>query len=73
MAEALALNSDSLIPRRRWSLWIYFLAFLLVSVESILIAIVFKGTLLVLVAPGAVCWLKAMELWKQLRSQLKLS
>lgn len=71
MAEALAINSNPLLRRRRWSVWVYFLAFLLVSVESILIAIVFKGTLFVLMAPGAVCWLKSMELWKQLRSQLK--
>ena len=58
---------------RRWPTWIFLIAFLLVSVESILIALVFKGTMLVLLAPGAICWVKAMELWKDLRRHLKLA
>jgi len=52
---------------RHWLPWTFFVAFLLIAVESVLIAIVFKGTLLVLLAPGGVCLMKALELWQAIR------
>jgi hypothetical protein len=55
---------------RRWVTWFFLLAFLLVAIESVLVAIVYKGTMFVLLAPGAVCTMKAMELWKVIRKQI---
>ena len=71
MAETIApMMRTGKVGSRRWPTWLFFLAFLLVAIESVLVAIVFKGTMFVLLAPGAVCWMKAMELWKVLRKQL---
>ena len=58
--------------KRVWPLWVLLLLYLLVAVESLLVALVFKGTLLVLLAPAGVCWLRALDVWRELKKQKKL-
>lgn len=72
MAHATAMKRPPPATERHWPTWFFFVAFLLVAVESVLVAIVFKGTLLVLLAPGAVCAMRAWELWKDVRKHLAL-
>ena len=67
------LSSENGKPRRMWPRWILLLAFLLVSIESIIIALVFKGTLLILLAPGCVCWLRAMDLWRKMNKTVRFA
>jgi len=68
--HAMAATRRGSIPRY-WLQWTFFMAFLLLAVESVLIAIVFKDTLLVLLAPGGVCLLKSRDLWQDVRGRLK--
>ena len=71
-SDAIRTNGNGK-PKRRWPAWILLLAFLLVSVESIIIALVFKGTLLILLAPGGVCWLRAMDLWRKMNKTVRFA
>ena len=58
---------------RLWPFWVLLFAYLIVAVESLLVALVFKGTLLVLLAPAGVCWLKALDVWRELRKRQSAS
>ncbi len=54
---------------KSWPIWLLLFAYLVVAVESLLVALVFKGTLLVLLAPAGVCWLKALDVWRELKKR----
>ena len=58
---------------RLWPIWVLLFAYLVVAVESLLVAIVFKSTLLVFLAPAGVCWLKALDVWRDLRKRQSLT
>jgi hypothetical protein len=57
-------RADDWAGRAQW-LMLGLLAF--ISFESLLLAAVFKGPWLVLIAPGIVCGMRACEAWKELR------
>ena len=59
--------------KHRWPVWILLLAFLLVSIESTIIALVFKGTLLILLAPSGVCWLRAVDIWRKMNKPVRFA
>ncbi len=56
-----------------WPVWILLLAFLLVTIESTIIALVFKGSLLILLAPSGVCWLRARDLWRKMNKPVSFA
>jgi hypothetical protein len=53
-----------------WPQWTMLVIFAFVAFESILWAAALKGPWLILLAPGAVCGMKAIHLWRALRRQL---
>jgi hypothetical protein len=56
--------------RRRWPQWVMLVLFAAIAFESILLAVALKGGWLILLAPGVVCLLKAIETWRDLKRSM---
>lgn len=54
-----------------WPLWFTLVAFAFIAFESTLLAAAMKGPWLILLAPGAVCAVKAVDTWRELRRRME--
>jgi hypothetical protein len=54
-------------PPSYWSTWGMLALFVFLGFECTLLAVALKGSWFVLLAPGAVCSLKAWDTWRILR------
>ena len=54
---------------RQWGKWLFLLAFAIVGLESLLIALAWKREMLVLLAPGIICLARAWDMWRQLQRE----
>lgn len=53
--------------RSTWPKWLMLAAFVFIAFQSVIFALAFKGSAFVLLAPGVVCAVKAVDIWRDLR------
>jgi hypothetical protein len=67
------MAAESDMSSALWPIWLMLIVFSFISFESILLAFALKGSWFVLVAPGAVCGVKAYDTWKILQRQSRMA
>lgn len=54
-----------------WPKWMMLVIFAFIGFESILMGAALKGSWFILIAPGIVCGVKALETWRDLRRHIR--
>lgn len=57
--------------RRLWPKWVMLIIFAFVAFECALVAVALKGRWFILLAPAVVCGFKAIDVWREIRRELK--
>jgi hypothetical protein len=65
------VKSTSPQRRRLWPKWLMLIVFAFVAFECALWAVALKGRWFILLAPAVVCVVKALDIWREIRRELK--
>lgn len=57
--------------RPHWPLWALLVIFIFLAFECTLLAVALKGSWFILLAPGVVCGVQALDTWRELRRRLE--
>jgi hypothetical protein len=57
--------------RALWPKWAMLIIFSFIAFESTLLGAALKGKWFILIAPGVVCGVKALDTWRELRKQVR--
>lgn len=63
----MVVNSPSPQPRPLWPKKVLLVVFAIIAFECALVGVSLKGRWFILLAPAAVCALKAVDLWREIR------
>jgi hypothetical protein len=53
-----------------WPAWVMLVLFVFLAFECVLLAVAFQGSWLILLAPGFVCAIKGVEMWRELQRKV---
>ena len=57
--------------RPLWPAWVTLVAFIFLAFECLLLAVALKGSWFILLAPGVVCAVKAIDVWREVSRRSK--
>ena len=71
--DSAATGSDrsGALPPIRWTTWLLLVLFIFLAFEFTLLAVAFKGSWFILLAPGIVCGVKALETWRDIQRRAR--
>jgi len=71
LRRSIIVNPQTPRPKSDWPMWALLVVFIFLAFECALLAVALKGSWFILLAPGIVCAVKALDIGRELRKRLE--